>query len=342
VLSGLYAVVVLMALGLVRWVGAEWWGVSVLLFMPRWIFLGPVVLLSAVSAALKHPLSLAIQGTTALVVAGPLMGFSSPVGQLWERPAAGERVRIVTFNLSIDPIRSDDFLYWVEREKVDVVCFQEGSREDDVTKQAFEDAGWHLSNRRSIACRSPIAGEFPPFRDEWDSEERYSSVLERVRVRTPGGSEFVIASVHLPTIRPGLERLLNHRDASGLKLHLAWWGRETARVLTALAESNALPMLVAGDFNMPADDTTMAALRGNFRFAFEEVGWGYGYTRPARCPWVRIDHVLAGPEWTVASCRVGPDFGSDHLPLLADVVLPFPAATSQRPAPTTSEERAAR
>jgi vancomycin resistance protein VanJ len=80
--------------------------------------------------------------------------------------------------------------------------------------------------------------------------------------------------------------------------------------------------VMAGDFNMPADDSTMASLRSLFRFAFEDAGWGYGYTRPSAAPWFRIDHVVTSPEWRVARCRVGPDFGSDHLPLIAELVLP--------------------
>jgi endonuclease/exonuclease/phosphatase family metal-dependent hydrolase len=104
-------------------------------------------------------------------------------------------------------------------------------------------------------------------------------------------------------------------------MHAAWWGREIERMLSALAEAHDLPMVVGGDFNMPSDDSTMAALRANFRFAFEDAGWGYGYTRPARLPWVRIDHILAGPEWYAVACRVGPDFGSDHLPVFAELEL---------------------
>ena len=64
-----------------------------------------------------------------------------------------------------------------------------------------------------------------------------------------------------------------------------------------------------------------------YRFAFEDAGWGYGYTRPADLPWFRIDHIVASPEWRVTECRVGPDFGSDHLPLIAELVLPAAPST---------------
>ena len=45
---------------------------------------------------------------------------------------------------------------------------------------------------------------------------------------------------------------------------------------------------------------------------------------PGAVSWVRIDHILTTPDWSIAECRVGPDLGSDHLPVMAEVVLPKP------------------
>jgi len=64
----------------------------------------------------------------------------------------------------------------------------------------------------------------------------------------------------------------------------------------------------------------LGPLRARYAFAFERAGWGYGYTRPTALPWTRIDHLFAGPGWQWSRCRVGPDLGSDHLPLIAEVV----------------------
>lgn len=48
------------------------------------------------------------------------------------------------------------------------------------------------------------------------------------------------------------------------------------RVVGALSDVRGTPLLVGGDFNMPADDSTMAALATRFTFGFEDAGWGYG------------------------------------------------------------------
>ena len=145
-------------------------------------------------------------------------------------------------------------------------------------------------------------------------------MLDRVRLKTARGATILVASVHLPTIRPGFYGLMKG-DVPSLERHLDWWGVQTERMLTMLDESRDVPVLLAGDFNMPADDSVMAGLHSAFRFGFEEAGWGYGYTRPTWLPWVRIDHILAGPGWEFTHCRVGPDLGSDHLPVFAELVV---------------------
>jgi vancomycin resistance protein VanJ len=326
VVSWLYAALVLVVLGLIRWVGDAWWGTTLLLFMPRWLFLFPLPLLALAAGLRRGFRHWVVQGATALVVAGPLMGLSIPVARLLEELPEGDRVRVVTFNKGTGVIDLSGFLRWVDGEKIDVICLQEVPTSGGPELGPLHDRGWSVNRVGTIASRLPIVEEMEPLSDESTTEGRYSARLERVRVRMRSGREFVVASVHLPTIRPGFTR----GDIAGLTLHVAWWGHEVGRVLDMLAQTSDLPLVVGGDFNMPSDDSTMAALRSSFRFAFEEAGWGYGYTRPSRPPWMRIDHVLAGPEWYVTKCRVGPDFASDHLPLLAELLLPRPATAPPR------------
>jgi endonuclease/exonuclease/phosphatase (EEP) superfamily protein YafD len=132
----------------------------------------------------------------------------------------------------------------------------------------------------------------------------------------------------MPTLRFGLYRFLDH-DVEGLKQHVAWWDREMSRLMDGLSEMHDVPFLVGGDFNVPPDHAAMAALGSSVRFAYDDVGWGYGYTRPSRYPWFRIDHLLASPEWVFTRCWVGPNFGSDHLPLIAEAVLPASARAAE-------------
>src|SRR5207237_8966827 len=109
---------------------------------------------------------------------------------------------------------------------------------------------------------------------------------------------------------------------AGLERHSAWRGARRRRVGATPAADRSAPLLIGGDFNPPSDSPTFAPVRRRFRVGFDEAGRGYGYTYPSRLPWIRIDHILASPDWSIVRCWVGPDVGSDHLPVIAEVVLP--------------------
>ena len=95
----------------------------------------------------------------------------------------------------------------------------------------------------------------------------------------------------------------------------------------ALAASHG-PAIMLGDFN-----TTQ--MSPNYRLpdeagltdSFLEAGWGFGTTFPARVaglrlpfPLVRIDYIWHTPELVARSAWVGGYGGSDHLPILAELV----------------------
>lgn len=126
-------------------------------------------------------------------------------------------------------------------------------------------------------------------------------------VRTPGGPIGVLG-VHTP--RPG-NALRNHERDLAL-----------AAIPAAL-----LPLprhhVVLGDFNATPWTpglVDLLATTGLRRVSALPLGTTWPATLPAplRIP---IDHVLASADVGVAAVEVGPGFGSDHLPLTADVVI---------------------
>jgi endonuclease/exonuclease/phosphatase (EEP) superfamily protein YafD len=320
-----WASVVLMVLLLIRWVGDRWWGVTVLLFLPRWLFLTPLAVLAPGSGLSGRGKDWALQGAVALVVAGPLMLVSLPFPRLWERPPSGTRVRIMTYNRGQNPLDAGRLIRCIEEGRVDLICFQEGNlRRNPRLDAYFAARGWYRDRGQYVASRYPIVAELPPLAPDIPKGVYAPLTLVRLRIRAAPGVEFGLATVHMPTLRFGLYRFLG-QDVEGLKRHIAGWDWQMGRLLVGLAEMRDVPILVGGDFNVPPDHPAMAALGSSYRLAFEEAGWGYGYTRPARYPWFRIDHILASPEWAFTRCRVGPDCGSDHLPLIAEAVLPASA-----------------
>jgi vancomycin resistance protein VanJ len=311
--SWLYAALIVFLLAAIHGAGERWWPVTLVLFGPRWLFLLPGVALGIAGHVGGAPSLWWLQGAIGLVVAGPFMDLSLPLARSWQACAGRTRVRILTLNQQSGRFKVDALIRIIEREKIDVICFQEMIF--DPTLERYLSKGWSRDRGRCIATRLPIVEELD------SSTSPYADPgLDRVRLRCGSGAEFLFAAVHGPSMRPGFNGLRagNLRD---LKQAIAARRRAIFELVAALENARGTPTIVAGDFNTPSDSPMLAALRPRCRFGFEQAGWGYGYTWPSRCPWVRIDHILASPEWAFAGCWVGPDVGSDHLPVIAEVVL---------------------
>lgn len=89
------------------------------------------------------------------------------------------------------------------------------------------------------------------------------------------------------------------------------------------------PGLLLGDFNATDQSSAHALIRETGLYdAFREAGWGYGPTWPSRAggreyfpPVVRIDYIWHTDHFRATRAWVGGDAGSDHLPVLAALVL---------------------
>lgn len=315
-----YAGLVLIALALMRWSGEQWWPANILLFGPRGVFLAPLVPLLIWTARARQLSVWAVQGATLVVVAGPLMGFAVP--RAWLEPAPeGTRLRVLTFNRGLSPLRAGRLIDYIERERIDLICFQEGVSDPEL--EAYFAKGWHRDSKGFLATRLPIIAELDSEELPWDEWGLWPVRLYRVQVRTESGQDFLLAGVHMPTMWFAYEKLAEG-DAPGFYHYIDWRWEQMSRLMELLGESSDLPVLIGGDFNMPSDSPMMTWLRSRFSFAYEDAGWGYGFTRPSTHPWIRIDHLLASPEWAFTRCRIGPDLGSDHLPLIAEAVLRRP------------------
>ena len=92
--------------------------------------------------------------------------------------------------------------------------------------------------------------------------------------------------------------------------------------MAAEAGRAAGPVLLVGDFNTPPESVIFRRVWSGYANAFSDAGWGWGYTFRTRRTAVRIDHVLVGGGGRATTCWVGPDVGSPHRPVVADVAWP--------------------
>jgi endonuclease/exonuclease/phosphatase (EEP) superfamily protein YafD len=146
------------------------------------------------------------------------------------------------------------------------------------------------------------------------------------------GFEFELITVHFITPRSGLAAL----RANPLGAISEWKENISDRMTQAQELANdlrarRLPVIVAGDLNAPESSLVVRQLlETGLRDAFSSAGFGYGHTwghsLRLRFSFLRIDHILVGPEFGVTDCFVGSALGSEHRPVIADLYL-----TADRP-----------
>lgn len=116
-----------------------------------------------------------------------------------------------------------------------------------------------------------------------------------------------------------------------LGVHLNWplgprnaeFRNQELQALVQLSKAQQQPLLVAGDFNLTpwSQHFSVALTESGLRDA--ALGFGLARSWPAQFApvGIRIDHCLASPHWRSVAANVGPWLGSDHLPVVADLVL---------------------
>ncbi|MEQ8697811.1 MAG: endonuclease/exonuclease/phosphatase family protein [Bauldia litoralis] len=268
--------------------------------------------------------------------------FAYPTAAQARSPAL-PTLRVVSINLLFDNTDKPSVARFLRRIKADIVCAQEAdaswrrllaSLRADYPYQTDRAAGPEvvLSRHPIVASerRFPsetvvrTAGAVSPFRDLASALKR-RSVSSRysyltARVRTPGGTVRILC-VHPPY---GLRRGLAFRQ----NLHLA--------AIAIEARASRRPVLVMGDFNLTAYSPRFRTLLAQARLRAADHGlwWPRTWPTPSPYSWVpryipgiAIDHILLDPRIAVVTLRRGPNVGSDHFPLIAELqVAPSPGA----------------
>jgi endonuclease/exonuclease/phosphatase (EEP) superfamily protein YafD len=310
-----------LAAALTVWVvlraGDLWAPATLLMFGPRWFFAVPPVLLLPVAVVLRRK-ALRSVVPALLVAAGPVAGCCVPWGQLGPDPPAGPRLRVLTCNMHYAKVDQGPLDRLVEGARPDVVALQEWR--DSAKSDVLLGNGWHVHQVPGLflASRHPIRRAE---RHGDGSTGELGSVM-RYELDTPDGTVTVF-NLHLATPRGGLGALIGF-DRRGLDEvrtngELRW---RQSEAVAAEAGRAAGPVLLTGDFNTPPESAIFRRVWSEYADAFSDAGWGWGYTFRAKWTGVRIDHVLVGGGGRATDCRVGPDVGSPHRPVLADLSWP--------------------
>jgi len=314
------------ALATVVWgLGDSWWPATALLFIGRWIFLLPLVVLVPAAVVMSRRL-LAPLAVAALVVVGPIMGARTGWHRLLSAPA-GTPLRVVSFNAAGGIQLAGDFSRLLDDLAPDVVGIQECG--NALAGSLSELKGWahHEAVGLCLVSRYPIRQVSVMDRSVLEAVKRTTTnggagAVVRYTIDARGGP-IQVTNLHLETPRKGLDRMRD-LDISGLRqnTYLRDIESELARRWVDAGGSNGpVPFVVVGDFNTPVESRIFQRYWADLTDAFSRAGVGLGMTKYNGWIRVRIDHVLIGPGWHVRRALVGDDLGSDHRPAIADLTL---------------------
>jgi endonuclease/exonuclease/phosphatase (EEP) superfamily protein YafD len=288
---------------------SNWWSMF-LTYIPQLVFLVPGAVLTLLCMRRKT-LRLLVLNTCAV-----LLGVWFVAGFVWH-PFAGPgdkpKLRVMTFNIHGGKQGFGEVARTVDRQKPDVVCFQEaGNIRAGKLPEMLPQYSFRFEGGLAVGSRLPIVAErafrLPP------SQIALSVTVEQ------GGEKIEIVNTHLSPTN------IQHdfrRGEEAVSKSMTRAAASHAREVGALLEGTlTVPgkLVVCGDFNAPPFGIQYGRLTQYLTDVFAASGTGFGYTVPARLPFIRIDHVFCNDRLRPAGAWVPADVSSDHRALVAEVV----------------------
>jgi endonuclease/exonuclease/phosphatase (EEP) superfamily protein YafD len=225
----------------------------------------------------------------------------------WAGATPGQHLRILHSNVLRSNRRYSEVISLVKAEQPDIAVFVEvntsWAKELSVLSEIFP---YYSQQQESEIFGSAIYSKLPL---ENASVKAFSNQRKSLLVDVKFQGEIISLILVHPTVPVKQESFINRNK------QLAAIGEYAAQVKN--------PLIVVGDFN-----TTMwspfyknMVKTGNLRNA--RSGFGILPTWPTFLPlaYIPIDHFLVSKEIGVLKIRTGRNVGSDHLPLITDLVL---------------------
>jgi endonuclease/exonuclease/phosphatase (EEP) superfamily protein YafD len=313
----------LITYGIIRVFGERWWPAALILFGPRWMLALPLAALLPPCLRIR-PRYAWILAACAALLAGPLMDLCVPWRRALTAAGGGPHLRILTCNTHGTALKRPAMANLIAAAAPDVVAIQEWAGGYDM--RPIGAGKWYvlIDQELRLESRYPVRRAGRVISGGW----AYGSSIRYV-LDTPAGPvpfyNLHLASPH-NAIRAAVT--LNASAESQVEGNQAL-RREQGEDLARGAREDGDAVILAGDFNLPADSEIYREHFAPFADAFATAGWGFGWTYRVRGTVTRIDHVLSGRSWVCRRCWVGPSVGSPHRPLIAE--LEWMAQPGQRP-----------
>lgn len=284
-----------------------------MLFGPLWVTIQPacIMIVIALFCRLRAIPVLLIAGLISLI---PISGYCIPWQTWFQSPGRGLKLNIVTCNVNGGAFDDARLVALLAEFKPDVVVLQEWNPKRK--SFPFDETNWsvEISGELLIASRFPLVKQQDFSKPAW---VEFGGSIRRYDLVTPNGP-LSIFNVHLASPHRPFDAIIDGRPAAMAMMqnHLSARAEQCEQISSALAEAGP-GAVAAGDFNTIAEGSLYQTYWSRFADAFATAGSGFGATYRFDAANVRIDHVLMGSSWQCTECRVGPDIGSPHRPVMA-------------------------
>ncbi len=329
-----YAISLLGTVLAMRYVGERWWVTGVTLYVPRLAFVIPLPFIVVALLVLGPRRLLWTQLGAAVLLLFPLMGLVLP--HFTRRSPGAPVIRVLSYNVDSGVKGLDELGQQIDRYSPDVVLLQEIGSVDLLG--ALLRARYPIVDIRNqflLATRFPIVSTSDPEKLENLGRLRSPRFVQQV-LDTPIG-HIAVYNVHPISPREAFYQLrgtesrrefLRHgviHDLVSPASNAIFEGNAGLRALqvhtfSEAARQETLPVLIAGDTNLPGLSYVLYRDLSAFQDGFDEAGSGFGYTFPNnRRPWMRIDRIFASDALRFVGFQVGSSNASDHRCVVADL-----------------------
>lgn len=316
--SGAYALGLwLLALAL-RFVGEGAWLTTALLYLPAIAFALPLPVLIGWMWRRGYRAWLAVHLVALWALVFPLMGFVWP--RTLARDPAGPVMRVLSYNVNHAYAGADRVVAEILRHAPDVVLLCKLNT-NVAPVEALLRARYRVVESSSgflLATHYPLIARRDPDLEVTPADRLASARFVRWELSTALGPVAFYA-VHPYSPRDGLAALARGGGASLMRLETAARVRQVRRI-AADAAAERVPVVIAGDTNIPAASPLLRRELAPYGDGFAARGGGFGYTYPlSPFRWMRIDRIMASAQLRFVSFTTGASSASDHAPVVADL-----------------------